>query len=115
MANIVLTWEGEEYTIPEKQAFQVGEDVEDILTVYDLISMGSSVKFRKLAKCFGIMLRHAGCKVSDSQVHSKMMEQVKSGGEDVVAQNALFALMAVLMDGAPEDEGGDTPEKQDAS
>lgn len=115
MANIKLTWKGKDYTIPEKKAFEVGDEIEDVLTLYELAAMGKRPKFHKLARCFGIMLRFAGCKVSDREVHSEMMTQIKSGaGEDMVAANAVNALMAVLLDGAPEGDG-DSPEKTDAS
>jgi len=117
MANITLTWKGKAYTIPEKKAFEVGDEIEDVLTLYELAAMGERPKFHKLAKCFGIMLRFAGCKVSDRDVHSEMMRQIKDGaGEDMVAANAINALMAVLLDGAPEVSGeGDQPGKVDAS
>ena len=47
-----------------------------------------------------------------------MMAQIKAGGDDaeaMVAVQAIGALMAVLMDGAPEEDGGDPPEKSSAS
>ena len=112
MPNIKLTWNGKDYTIPEKKAFEVGDQIEDILTLSELAAMATRPKFHRLARCFGVMLRFAGCKVSDREVHSQMMTQIKNGQEeDLVAANAVSSLMAVLMDGAPEDEGGDSSEK----
>ena len=116
MASITLTWKGKTYTIPEKKAFEVGDQIEDILTLSELAAMAERPKFHKLARCFAVMLRFAGCRVSDMEVHSQMMTQIKNGAqEDLVAANAVAALMAVLMDGAPEDGGGGSPEKPDAS
>ena len=116
MANITMTWRGKEYTIPEKKVFEVGDQVEDVLTLGDLAAMGLKPKFHKLAKCFGVMLRFAGCKVSDREVHSEMMRQIReSGDEQSVASNAVDALWTVLLDGAPEGDGDGEPEKANAS
>lgn len=117
MPNIKLTWAGKDYTIPEKKAFEVGDEIEDVLTLYELAAMSEKPKFHKLARCFAIMLRCAGCKVSDRDVHSEMMRQVRTGaGEEMVAANAVNALMAILLDGAPEAEGGEvSSEKAGAS
>jgi len=112
MPAIHLKWAGKEYTIPEKKAFEVGDQIEDILMLSELAAMAERPKFHRLAKCFGVMLRFAGCRVSDRDVHSQMMQQIKNGQEeDLVAANAVAALMAVLMDGAPDDDGGDSSEK----
>ena len=116
MAKINLSYKGKSYVIPEKKAFEVGDQIEDILTLSELAAMAERPKFHKLARCFGVMLRFAGCKVSDIEIHKQMMTQIKNGqDEDLVAANAVAALMAVLMDGAPEGDGEESPEKQDAS
>ena len=115
MRNIVLSFKGEEFTILENQAFEVGEAVEDVVTLPELASWGSRPKFFKLARCFGVMLRFAGCKVSDQDVHREMMANVASaeeGGEEILAAQAVGALVAVLMNGAPDgDDAEDAPEK----
>lgn len=106
MADIVLKWKGAEFRIPDKRAFEIGEQVEDIVTLTEIASWGTSPKFFKIAKCFGAMLRFAGCRVSDAEVHKEMMAGVKAGtmAEDLVAAQAIAGLIAVLMDGAPDGE-----------
>lgn len=122
MAGIVMTFRGREYRIPEERAFEVGEAIEDIVTLSELMSWGRDPKFHKIARCYGLMLRQAGAKVSDREVHTDIMDQIKAfggeGGADgagsIVAAQAVAALIAVLMDGAPA--GGDAaPGKQTAS
>jgi len=119
MNSISLSFKGKTYSISDDQAFQAGEVVEDIVTLPELARWGDAPKFFKLSRCFGAMLRFAGCKVSDRDVHAEMMAQVKSGGEDqqeLLAAQAVGALIAVLMNGAPEDDGeGEVPEKPKAS
>lgn len=105
---ITLEFKGEFYKISDDQAFEAGEIVEDIVTLSDIAAWGQSPKFFKLAKCFGALLRFAGCKVSNQDVHSEMMAQVKGAGdgaEELLAAQAVGSLVAILMDGAPGDDG----------
>lgn len=117
MANIRLSFRGEEYVIPDKDAFAAGEAVEEIVTLAEIAQWGKKPKFRKLARCFGELLRFAGCKVSDAEVFTEIMGQVKryDGNEDVVAVQALNALVEILMDGAPEGDEGESSGKNPAS
>lgn len=124
MAGIVMTFRGAEYRIPEDRAFAVGEEIEDIVTLPELIAFGTAPKFHKVARCYGVMLRHAGATVSDREVYAEMMGQIASVGaagkagaeaaKAVMATQAVAALIAVLMDGVPT--GGDAaPGKATAS
>lgn len=120
MADIVLIFRGEEYRIPDDKAFEVGGRVEEIVTIADLGLLAANPKFNVLARAMGVMLRFAGCKVSDREVHREMMRQIKSGKPGAgreAALDAVFQLGAVLMDGAPTDGDGDgaAPEKDAAS
>jgi len=118
MGNITLKFKGEEYTIAESQAFEAAEQVEDVLTISEIAAMQANPKFVKIAKCFGVLLRFAGCKVSDRDVHSEMMAEVMKMSEDdateakeMLAAQAIGSLMAVLLDGAPEDDEAEDPKK----
>jgi hypothetical protein len=124
MAGIVMNFREKEYRIPEEKAFAVGEEVEDIVSLSELMSWGKEPRFHKIARCYGVMLRAAGAKVSDREVHTDMMDQIKAFGAagadaeavagSIVAAQAVGALIAVLMDGAPA--GGDAaPGKPTAS
>lgn len=119
MRAIRLSYAGREYTIPAERAFEIGERVEDIATLSEIHSWAKAPKFFKIARCYAEMLRFAGCSVSDREVHAEMMAQIKkagAGGGEMMAAQAVFALIAVLMDGAPEDdEASDEGKKTKAS
>jgi len=130
MPDIVLEWAGRDYRIPDSRAFDLGERVEDIVTLSELGEMTARPKFHKIARVYGEMLRYAGAKVTDREVHSEMMAQVKQAmtmvatGADKsdietkakhqIAASAIATLVAILMDGAPS-SGGEEPEKGNAS
>lgn len=112
-SNITLQFRGTEYRIPAEKAFEIGERIEDIVTLSELASWGTNPRFHKIARVYGEMLRFAGCKITNAEVHTDMMAQIKeagaNGGELLVAQ-AIAGFIAVLMDGAPE--GGDDDGKK---
>jgi hypothetical protein len=118
--SIALEWAGKKFTILESEAFAVGELVEDIITLGELPDLAKRPKFHKIARVYGEMLRFAGAKVTDQEIHSAMMAQVKAagGGDDgaqIIAGAAISALVEILMDGAPQDDEGDTEKKSAAS
>lgn len=116
MADIVLTWQGAEYRIPDSRAFEIGEKVEEIVTIADMPALLHKPKFHIIARCHGAMLRFAGCKVSDREVHRAMMDHVRSGAPGagrLAAIEAMMAIAEVLMDGAPT--GGKSDEEDGAS
>lgn len=124
MPNIRLSFRGTDYVIPEGKVFEVGEAIEEIATIGEIASWGKSPKFHKLARCFGEMLRYAGCKISDREVFSDIMAQIKAAGDEIedpdkakelVAVQAVHSLIAVLMDGAPESDGEGDGGKPSAS
>ena len=119
MNKITLKFKDESFTISESQAFEVGEVVEDVVTLPELAKWGESPKFFKLARAYGAMLRFAGCKVSDQEVHAEMMGQIRNaedGGEEILAAQAVANLIAILMNGAPEEDDDEAaPEKKKAS
>ena len=117
MANIRLSFRGEEYVIPDTQAFEAAGLVEEIATLAEVSKWFKNPKYNKLSRCYGELLRLAGCKVSDREVHKEIMDQIKQGGGDrgLAALEALGALVAVLMDGAPVDGDGTPPGKPNAS
>lgn len=113
MASIKLSFKGETYTIPEDQAFEAAEVVEEVMTIPQIVAMQENPRFTKIARCFGAMLRFAGVKVSDREVHQEMMREIASldsdadqeQGKEMLAAQAVASLLAVLMDGAPEGDG----------
>jgi hypothetical protein len=116
MKKITIEWRGKPYIITESEAFAVGELVEEIVTLGELSALAANPRFRKIARVYGVMLRHAGAKATDEEVFSEMMDQIKAGGEggeQLVVASALSALVEILMDGAPTD--GDEGEKKTAA
>lgn len=114
MRAVSMSWRGVEYTIPATSAFKIGEEVEDIVTLAELAQWGTRPKMHKLARCYGTMLRFAGCKVADATVFEDMMSASADASGQLVAAQAIAALAELLTGGAPEG-AGDAPEKPSAS
>lgn len=118
MGDLVVKFRGADYRVPAHKIFPLAEKIEDIATLTEIAGWGAAPKMVKMARCFGCILRYAGAEVSDQDVHSEMMAQIKKGGRDgadMVAAQAMAALVAILMDGAPEADGTDAGGKLNAS
>lgn len=120
MQRITLSWKGKDFVIRESEAFEAGEAVEEIVTLAELASYAERPKFRKLARCYGALLRFAGASVTDAEIHSAMMDEIKAmedTGQDVrlLAADAVSTLMHVLMDGAPADAADEGAPKKKTS
>jgi hypothetical protein len=110
-----MKFRGGEYIIPETRAFEIGGDVEDVATLFEVIGWMKAPRFHKMARCLGIMLRAAGCDADDRAVYGELMASVTSGGANDYMQAALFGLVTLMMDGAPQGKGDAAPEKAAAS
>lgn len=125
MAEIVLKFRGEEYRVPEARAFELGGEVEEVVTLAEISSWGSAPKFFKIARAFGVMLRFAGCRVSDTEVKAEIDASIAraigtdvtpEAGAEMFAVMAVQQLQAVLFSGAPPGDGTEAaPEKPTAS
>lgn len=114
--QIEMTWKGRDYVVPEDRAFELGEQVEDIVTLVDLADLAARPKFRKIARVYGTMLRFAGAKCTDAEVHSAIMAEIKSGSDkQELATKAIAMMVAILMDGAPAGDGSGDGKKGSAS
>ena len=110
MPDIRIKFKDQDYLIPDSRAFEVGMAVEEIITLGRLGKLLEDPKFHVIAKCFGVMLRFAGAKVSDRDVLAEMMAKVKgneAGAGRLAAVEALMMIGAVLMDGAPDTAKGE--------
>lgn len=105
MADIVIAFKGEEFTIPESRAFEVGERVEEIATLPEILGWAAKPKFFKMARCVEVLLRAAGGRATAREIHSQMMADF-SAGMPAAYFAALNSLVSVLMDGAPEKKSG---------
>lgn len=117
MAEIKISWEGVEYIIPDNKAFQIGERIEEIATLGEILGWVRQPKFFRMARCLGEMLRFAGCKVSDADVHAKLVSSIDQKEEEGGFASAVFSLVDLLMGDAPKNGGssGDAGGKPDAS
>lgn len=116
MAEVKITWAGVEYTIPDTKAFQIGERIEAIATMGEMLSWLRQPQFFRMARCLGEMLRFAGCTVSDREVHAKLVGSMGQDGEGEHFASAVFALVDLLMGDAPKDkEGKGDPEGKPAA
>lgn len=115
MPALVMKFRGGEYTIPENRAFEVGGDVEEVASLFEVISWMKAPKFHKMARCLGVMLRAAGCDVEDREVYGELMASVTSSGSNDYMTSALFGLVALMMDGAPQGDGKASEGKAKAS
>ena len=113
MADIVMTFRGAEYRIPDAQIFEVGSQVEDIARFYEISGWLTNPHLHKLSRCVGVMLRAAGAKVTDREVHAELAVSAANGGGSYMI-SILFSLITALMDGAPE-SGGEPGEPTPAS
>lgn len=110
MRAVKMQWRGKDYTIPANKAFEIGEQVEDIVTLSEVAAWGNRPKMFKLAKVYGTMLRFAGCKVADTTV----LEEITpvQGKEQDAAAAAIAALVDLLLSGAKaSDEEASAPKK----
>ena len=118
MKNISLTFRGQTYAIPETRAFELGAAVEEVVTLAEIATWGRHPRYFKIARAFGVMLRFAGCKVSDAEVKAEIDASIAvavergDGSEDAVGEifavQAVQQLQEVLFDGAPS-TGGEAP------
>ncbi len=131
MPNIKLEWKGETYVIPEKGVFEAVDDMENHVTLGSIAADAQALRIGRLAKAFSCLLEHAGapdCEPAEvrkwmtNSIREMFQQAAKSGKEPTQEEvQAIFfgqvvkELSDILMDGAPEMEADDTPEKPVAS
>lgn len=124
MGDIVLTFRGETYRVPETKAFELGAEVEEVVTLSEIATWGQNPKFFKIARACGVMLRFAGARVSDTEVKDEIdasIARAVAGGagadvaKDLFAVVAVQQLQAVLFKDAPQSGDSAAPGKTTAS
>ena len=115
MTPISLTYRGVKFSIPATRAFQIGEEVEGIISLGEIEHWGNKVPFHRVARAYGAMLRFAGCKVENAEVLQSIMDNLsevgaaRAAGKDITDleifyQSALQSVSFCLMGGAPRSE-----------
>lgn len=118
---IALTWDGETVTIPETQAFEVADLVEDIIPLGEFGEAVNSMKSRKIAECYSVMLNFAGIPVTKEEVFSKLISRIDASKGVTAVQafkDAIEGLAAVLTNGMETpagSSGGDDGKKPKGS
>ena len=112
MRDLVLTWAGVEYSIPERRIFALGEAVEDVVTLTDIQGWHTRPQFRRMSRAYGTMLRFAGARVSDEEVFDAV---VGPKAQADVASQAIVALLVALMGDRSGDEAAGAPGESSAS
>lgn len=72
--DIILEWEGEEFTIPANRVMRLVQVVEDVVTLPELQDCINRMKAGRVASAYGAMLRFAGVRVTDEEVYSKIFQ-----------------------------------------
>ncbi|MBL4704470.1 MAG: hypothetical protein JKY54_08105, partial [Flavobacteriales bacterium] len=92
-------------------------EIEEIITLSELLMMQGAPKFHKLARCYSTMINFAGGKTTPAEVHELMMKEVRESlgnahakeARQLMATTAVAMLVSFLMDGAPQ--GGEPGKK----
>lgn len=115
-SNLTIQWQGKDYTILASDAFDVADQIEDVITISEIPSLAAKPKLTTIAKVYGIMLRYAGAKVRDDEIRSAILREMKSGQtENMMADGVILALLEILFDGATnDDEDAPEPKKESA-
>lgn len=104
MRDIVLNYRGQDYRVPANRAFQLGERVEDIVRVDEVATFRARPKFFKMSRAYGEMLRFAGCRISDEEIHADLMRDLMTPGSVGDGDHAILAaldnLFTILTQGA---------------
>jgi hypothetical protein len=120
--DLVISWDGKEYRVPENQMFQLIDAIERHITLPELLNMMGTgkVNFGALAVPLHSMLTFAGVRNVPSLLEMRRMlvaegmaniqAQAKGDKESKIgtAMAAVASMTQILMDGAPEmeaDEG----------
>jgi hypothetical protein len=119
MRDLVLTFRGQDYRVPANRTLQLCERVEDIVRLDEIAVHRSRPKYGKMARAYGEILRFAGCRITDEEIHDDLMRDLMTAHSrapdaaavDHVILSALDNLFAVLTRGAGDLLDAD-PEKK---
>ena len=112
MEDITLTWDGTEYRIPHNKIMPVIAQVEDVITLGELVEAHdhNKIKFSRLSIAYATMLRAAGAEVTDHEVH----EGLWSGNVHDNASNYILSLITLMIppDSIAQAQGDDKAKKK---
>ena len=115
---IEIEWDGETLVVPESKAFELAEEIEEIVPLGEFADVVNRMQARKISHCYSIMLNFVGVPVTKEQVFTKMSANVKPPEVGIAAafRDAIAGLAAVLTNGmdlsSTNSKGGDDTGKK---
>lgn len=101
--DVTVSWKGVDYTIPADRVFDLVRRVEDIVmnggsTPAFVLLLQNRVSQSTLAAAYAEALKHAGAKVTPSEVYLTVMQGFAENAADAAAlvQNAIVGLMCII-------------------
>lgn len=102
--DVVLTWGGEEFTIPADQQMRLIAVIEDALLDHTgipavaILSRRGGPSQSRLSSAYAAALRHAGAKVTDEEIYLTLQADIADQSVEVQnkIQAATLGLLAIL-------------------
>ena len=98
---ITVSWKAESYTIPPDGVLRAIAAIEDVITLGELArdSETGTIRFTRIAKAWGALLRHLGSKVSDDDVYAELFSGnlVEVKERISLSVSTLIAMMVVIV------------------
>lgn len=93
--DVKIGWRGKTYVIPENRVLDCISRVEEVLTVHELMKMGQSgnIATSKITRAYAVVLRCAGCEVTDAEAYSGIFRQSFVNAEAMACIGGLLTIL----------------------
>lgn len=93
---IEIGWAGKQYSIPPDRVLQCIAQVEEVLTLHEILAMGEAqrVKLVPISRAYATVLRFAGCKITDDEAYAGVFRQ---GATQEAAITCIGGLLTMLL------------------
>ena len=94
--EIRIGWGGKEYVIPADRVVSCIAQVEEVLTLHEILSMGEAQRVRlvPISRAYATVLRFAGCKLTDDEAYAGIFRQ---GAKQEEALNCVAGLLTMML------------------
>ena len=118
--DTIITWKGEDFTIPAKGILTLIANLEGILSgasgeqAINVLLRPGGPSHTTLSFAFGAVLRHAGCDVSDEEIYLSIQRDLADASHDTMATvtGAIIALLSVMSPPLAQNVVGDDTGKK---
>lgn len=95
--DVVIQWDGRDYTVPEDRVMRLIAKIEDVVTQHELYEYAQrgTMPMGKLSMAYGAALRYAGANVRDDTIYKRILSGEREGNLVIEALNNLLQMMAV--------------------